>query len=57
MNKYVSNILLFQPANPDELVLAIKNYVYHIENRLSFVNSFDRREINVAMAASISSYI
>ena len=57
MNKYVSNILLFQPANPDELVHAITNYVYHIENRLSFVNSFDRRRINVAMAASISSYI
>ena len=57
MNQYVSNILLFQPANPDELAHAIRNYVYHIENRLSFVNSFDRRGINVAMAASIRSYI
>jgi len=57
MNQYMSNILLFQPANPDELVHAIRNYVYHIENRLSFVNSFDRRGINVAMATSISSYI
>jgi len=35
----------------------IRNYVYQIENRLSFVNSFDRKGINVAMAASICSYI
>ena len=57
MNQYVSNVLLFQPANPDELAHKIRNYVYQIENRLSFVNSFDRKGINVAMAASICSYI
>jgi len=57
INHYLSNVILFQPANPDELAHKIRNYIYHIENRLSFVNSFDRKEINVAMAASISSYI
>jgi len=57
INHYVSNVILFQPANPDELAHKIRNYIYHIENRLSFVNSFDRKGINVAMAASIRSYI
>jgi len=57
MNQYVSNVLLFQPANPDELVHKIRNYTYHIENRKNFVKSFDRKGINVAMAASICSYI
>jgi hypothetical protein len=57
INDYVSNVILFQPANPDELAHKIRNYIYHIENRLSFVNSFDRNGINEAMAASIRSYI
>lgn len=57
MNQYVSNVLLFQPANPSELAHKIRKYVFHIENRVSFVKSFDRKGINVAMAASISSYI
>jgi hypothetical protein len=57
MNQYVSNVLLFQPANPDELAHKIRNYTYHIENRENFVKSFDRKGINVAMAASICSYI
>jgi hypothetical protein len=57
MIQYVSNVLLFQPANPDELSHKIRNYNYHIENRLSFVNSFNRKLINVAMATSIRSYI
>jgi hypothetical protein len=57
INHNFSNVILFQPANSDELAHKVRNYIYHIENRLSFVNSFGRQGINVAMATSIRSYI
>ena len=54
---YVSNSLLIEPANPNELVDKIRNYVYRTENRKAFINSFNRKKINEVMAASIASYL
>lgn len=57
IEQYVSNAILVQPANPNELADKIRNYVYRIENRESFIQSFNRKQINADMAASIASYL
>ena len=57
IEQYVSNSLLIEPANPNELVDKIRDYVYRIENREAFINSFNRKKINGAMAESIISYL
>lgn len=57
IEQYVSNSILVQPANPNELVEKIKNYSYHIENREVFIQNFSRKQINAEMAASIRNYL
>jgi hypothetical protein len=57
IEQYVSNSLLIEPANPNELVDKVRNYVYRIENREVFINLFNRKKINGAMAESIISYL
>jgi hypothetical protein len=57
IEQYVSNSLLIEPANPYELVDKVRNYVYRIENREAFINLFNRKKINGAMAESIISYL
>ena len=57
IEQYVSNSILVQPANPNELVEKIKNYSYHIENREVFIQNFNRKQINAEMAASIRNYL
>lgn len=51
------NAILIRPVNPKELFEKIKDYNYQIENRQRFIESFDRKQINAEMAASISSYL
>lgn len=53
----VSNVLLIQPANPNELVDKLRHYSYQIENRDHFIRSFNRKQINTEMAASIAGYL
>jgi glycosyltransferase involved in cell wall biosynthesis len=57
IEQYVSNSLLIEPANPNELVDKVRNYVYRIEKREAFINLFSRKKINEAMAKSIISYL
>jgi hypothetical protein len=57
IDQYVSNSLLIEPANPNELVDKVRNYVYRIENREAFIKLFNRKKINGAMAESIISYL
>lgn len=57
IEQYVSNALLVEPANASELVDKIRNYTYRIENRDGFIHSFNRKQINAEMAASIGSYL
>lgn len=55
--QHVSNAILVQPANPNELVDKIRNYTYQIENRTAFIRSFNRKQINAEIAASVRSYL
>ncbi len=57
IQQYVSNVLLIHPANPNELVDKIRHYSYQLENRDHFIRSFNRKQINTEMAASIASYL
>lgn len=57
IQQYVSNVLLIHPANPNELVDKIRHYCYQLENRDHFIRSFNRKQINTEMAASIASYL
>ncbi|NDA64730.1 MAG: glycosyltransferase [Chitinophagia bacterium] len=57
IEQYVSNTILVQSANPNELVEKIRNYSYRIENRDVFIQSFNRKQINADMAASIVGYL
>ncbi|MFX5562696.1 hypothetical protein ABTD73_19790, partial [Acinetobacter baumannii] len=57
IEQYVSNVILIEPTNANELVSKIKNNTYHIENRKIFIDSFNRKQINAEMVASISRYL
>ncbi|MBW0161474.1 MAG: glycosyltransferase family 4 protein [Sediminibacterium sp.] len=57
IQQHLSNVLLIQPANPDELVDKLRDYSYQIENRDHFIRSFNRKQINTEMAASIAGYL
>lgn len=57
IEQHVSNTILVQPANPEELADKIRNYNYKIENREAFIRSFNRKQINAEMAVSIGRYL
>lgn len=57
IQNYVSNVILVEPTNAHELVDKIKSTTYYIENRRTFIDSFNRKQINAEMAASIRSYL
>lgn len=57
IEQHISNVILFHPACPNELVEKIKRYTYKCENRVSFIQSYNRNQINKVMAASILRYI
>jgi hypothetical protein len=49
----ISNVLLFNPCDVNDLVGQIKDYRYKTEMRSEFINHFKRRNINRDMAQSI----
>jgi hypothetical protein len=49
----ISNVLLFNPCDVNDLVDQIKNYRYKTEIRSEFINHFKRSNINKDMAQSI----
>lgn len=57
IEKNLSNVLLVEPANSHELVEKIKNNIFKIETRNTFIQSFNRDQINKEMAKSIASYL
>jgi glycosyltransferase involved in cell wall biosynthesis len=53
----VSNSILVEPANPEKMVEEIQKYSFKIEKREGFIQSFNRKQINTDMAASIGSFL
>ena len=50
------NSIVFEPNNPDELILKLKEYKYQLLHRQSFIDTFSRDIINRNMAESILKY-
>lgn len=57
MKDNLSNIILFKPCDVDEMVEQMKNYNYHMEDRIAFKNKFKRSQVNQEMAKSILQYL
>lgn len=57
MKDNLSNIILFKPCDVDEMVEQMKNYNYHLEDRIAFKNKFKRSQVNQEMAKSILQYL
>ena len=57
IDQNVSNSILVEPANPDKMVEEIQKYSFKIEKREVFIQSFNRKQINTDMAASIGSFL
>ncbi len=57
MEKNISDLILFQPAHPEDLVQKLKLYQYSIPKRNEFIHRFGRDQINLEMAKSIISYL
>jgi glycosyltransferase involved in cell wall biosynthesis len=57
LQKEISNILLFEPCNVDQMVQLIKNFRYTTSFRNTFVQSFNRKTISNQLAESIASYL
>lgn len=53
LKENMSNLILFEPTNVDELYMKLINYSYKNEERLEFKEKFSRKEINKQMSKSI----
>jgi hypothetical protein len=57
MRENISNIILFKPCDVNDMVKQIKDYSYHLEDRVEFKNKFKRSQVNQEMAKSILQYL
>ncbi|HUR30158.1 MAG TPA: glycosyltransferase family 4 protein [Saprospiraceae bacterium] len=53
----ISNCIVFLPADVDDFVKKVKNYVYKTEFRKEFIDKYKRENINKQMAMNILSYL
>jgi len=50
------NSIVFEPNNPDDLIMKLKEYNYQLFHRQEFIDNFSRDAINRNMAESILTY-
>lgn len=53
----VSDCILFMPTDAHDMVKKIREYPYHLPDRLNFIKKYNRDIINQEMARSIASYL
>ncbi len=53
---HLPNSIVFEPNNPEDLILKLKEYNYQLFHRQEFINNFSRDAINRNMAESILAY-
>ncbi|MBA6156300.1 glycosyltransferase family 4 protein [Tenacibaculum sp. S7007] len=56
LKENMSNLILFEPTNTEELYNKLMNYIYKNEERIEFKKNFNREEINKRMTESIISF-
>ena len=56
IQEHLPNSIFFEPNNPDELILKLKEYKYQLFHRQEFIDTFNRDVINGHMAESILKY-
>ena len=57
LKKEVSNLILFEPGNVEQLVNQLLNFKYKTEKRVEFIEKFQRENINIKLASSMIKYI
>ena len=57
LKENMSNTLVFDPCNADQLLELLKNYAYHTEVRANFVDRFRRSTITEQLSNSIIGYL
>lgn len=57
MKDNLTNIILFQPCDVDDMILQLKSYKYCLEDRVEFKSRFKRDQVNQEMAKSILQYL
>jgi len=57
IEEHLPNSIVFEPNNPEELILKLKEYNYHLYHRQKFIDTFSRDVINRHMAESILAYV
>lgn len=56
IQEHLPNSIVFEPNNPDDLILKLKEYSYQLFHRQKFIDEFNREAINSQMAESILAY-
>jgi len=56
IQEHLPNSIVFEPNNPDDLILKLKEYNYQLFHRQKFIDTFSRDNINRNMAESILKY-
>ncbi len=54
--EHLPNSIVFEPNNPDDLIMKLKEYNYQLFHRQEFIDNFSRDAINRNMAESILAY-
>jgi hypothetical protein len=57
IDKFVSNKILFNPCDVEDLVSQLNSYQYKTEQRVEFIEAFKRETINRKLSESIISYL
>jgi glycosyltransferase involved in cell wall biosynthesis len=57
MRENVSNSILFEPGDAENMIRQLNNYQYRLEERVDFVSRFRRSRLNALMADSIIKYL
>ena len=57
ISENMTNVLLFNPCDVDNCTAQLINYKYKIVERAEFISKFRRKNINIEMAKSITSYL
>lgn len=57
MKDNLTNIILFQPCDVDDMILQLKSYKYCLEDRVEFKSRFKRDQVNQEMAKSVLQYL
>jgi len=57
IEQHISNKILFLPGDVDDMIEQLRQYHYHTEQRLGFIEQFKREQINREMVESIMQYL